>query len=230
MLLRWRTGSYKRESTSVEQIRFVACRYRDFPCYRTPQAVLNAASLGLPVLLLTNMFGSASAGQYSLAVLVLSAPVMLLGQSVGEVFYPSIAKTSRENPKMMSVELRKATIALMLVGAIVLAPVLLFGPVLFSFAFGDEWMRAGNYAQWLAVWLLTVLMNRPAVAAIPVLAMQGTLLIYEVALTVLRVLALAISATFFNEDLIAVASFACVGAAANLLLISLVKMKARDAV
>ncbi|MFP3354114.1 hypothetical protein R0K04_22430, partial [Pseudoalteromonas sp. SIMBA_153] len=73
-------------------IRNAAISQRDFAIYRMPQSMLNAASVGLPTILLASLFSASSAGQYSLAVLVLGAPAMLLGQAVGEVFYPKITR------------------------------------------------------------------------------------------------------------------------------------------
>lgn len=59
---------------------------KDFAIYRMPQSVIRAASMGLPVIMLTTLFGVSSAGQYSILLVILAAPVVLLGDSVGEVF------------------------------------------------------------------------------------------------------------------------------------------------
>lgn len=209
------------------RIKSVAYEHKDFALLRMPQGVLNATAVGLPVLLLTSMFGPSCAGQYSLAMLVLGAPVMLFGQSVGEVFYPKIASAAREPQGRVGQQIRKATATLGAIGVLILAPVFIFGPDLFEFAFGASWSKAGGYSQWLAVWLITVLINRPSVTAIPVLKMQGVLLGYELLLTAARVLSLVGTAHLFADDMISVAAFATVGAAANLALVLLVYLRTR---
>src|SRR5690554_2612594 len=65
---------------------------RDFAIYRMPQSMIRALAMGMPVVVLTALYGPSEAGQYSLTLLILGAPVMLLGDSVGEVFYPKITR------------------------------------------------------------------------------------------------------------------------------------------
>lgn len=49
---------------------------KDFAVYRMPQSVINITTVSLPVIILTSFFGPSSAGQYSLAALILGAPSM----------------------------------------------------------------------------------------------------------------------------------------------------------
>src|SRR5690606_33907739 len=72
----------------------VARRYRDFPLFRAPQVLVNAASQSLPVVLLAAFFGPATAGFYTLCRTVLGVPSQLIGSSVGDVFYPRIAEAA----------------------------------------------------------------------------------------------------------------------------------------
>ena len=95
-----------------------ASQQKDFALYRMPQSILNATTIGLPVLLLTTFFSVAVAGQYSLAAAALAAPLMLLGQSVGEVFYPKITRAINADPDPALQLLLKGTIALSLVAVI----------------------------------------------------------------------------------------------------------------
>ena len=93
-------------------IKAAAISHRDFAMYRMPQSVINAGAVGLPVILLSSFSGSVSAGQYSVAVLVLGAPVMLLGQAVGDVFYPKITEAvTRGSSEALRLTI-KATIVL----------------------------------------------------------------------------------------------------------------------
>lgn len=184
---------------------------KDFAIYRLPQSILNAAAVGLPVILLTNYYGSSAAGYYSLTTLILGAPVLLLGQSVGEVFYPKITNAIRKQASNSLQLVIKATLALGGVAIIPFGTVMLFGPDLFAFAFGEQWKTAGEYAQWIAPWLACVLATRGILAAFPILNLQSYLLVQEVFSIILRSLALIVGLKYYQSDLIAIALFSVVG-------------------
>lgn len=206
-------------------LRAAAFAQRDFPLYRMPQGVINAASLGLPVILLTALFGPATAGQYSLTTLILGAPVALLGQSVADVFFPKFTAAIRENPPAAVSLLNRATVVMT---ALAVAPFTLIaatGDIMFPWVLGSEWERAGQFSQWIAVWMGGVLVTGPAIAAMPVLRLQGALLAHEVLIAGARVGALVFG-SHLNSDLVAVAAFAVVNTVGNLLLLALVLTRA----
>jgi len=196
----------------------VASLYRDFPLLRTPQVLMNAVSQSFPILLLASYFGSTAAGHYSIALSVLGVPAALIGDSVMQVFYPRFneAITIRQNAVAL---LTKATFGMALLGIVPFAIVVILGPFLFEFVFGVGWRTAGEYAQWLAVWLFFAFINRPAVSAIPVIRMQGALLVYEVLSVITRVVALYIGFVILGSDIMSIASFSIVGCVLNCALI-----------
>ena len=192
-------------------IKAAAISHRDFAMYRMPQSTMNAAAIGLPVILLSSFSGSVSAGQYSVAVLVLGAPVMLLGQAVGEVFYPKITRAIMAKSPSAYKLLFKVSAILFAVGLIPFGTMMIFGEYLFSIVFGQEWVVAGNYSQWLSIWLLSNLVTGASIATLPALGLQRFLLIREVFSVILRATALYIGFKFFESDVIAIALFSIVG-------------------
>lgn len=198
----------KRKNISLKK---VAYEYRDFPLYRAPQAVLSAASQSLPVLMLTAFFGPASAGFYALTRTALGLPSTLLGSSVQSVFYPHFNEAVLDKQKTLPL-LIKATAVLAVIGIWPFILVILLGPFLFNFVFGQEWQQAGRYAQWLSIWLFFVLISRPAISAIPVFKMQRWFLGYEVISSAMRVASLILGFVLFSKDIVAVALYSVVGA------------------
>jgi O-antigen/teichoic acid export membrane protein len=188
----------------------VAKQHRDFPLLRTPQNLINGVSQSLPVLLLASFFGSAAAGQYTIALSVLAVPATLVGGSVMSVFYPRIndALHKGENAQFLII---RATLGMALTGGLPYLVVVAAGPILFPFIFGEKWNTAGHYAQWLAPWLFLQFINKPAVAAIPALRLQGGLLIYELFSTGTKVIALWLGFSVFEDDVTAVALFSIAG-------------------
>lgn len=203
---------------NLDGYRQLAWRHRDFAFYRTPQIFLNSTSQGLPVLILVAFFGPVSAGFYSLCRVVLSVPSTLIGQSMASVFYPRFneAVLSNENSYKL---LLKSTLSMAAIGVIPFGLIIFFGPWLFTAIFGEDWLEAGIYAQWLALWSFFAFLNRPSVAAIPVLGLQGYFLIYEVVSVALRVFALYIGFMFYENATTAIALFSAVGVVLNIWLI-----------
>lgn len=196
----------------------LAKQHRSFPLLWTPQNLINVFSQSLPVLMLSSLFGAAYAGQYSIAIAVLALPANMIGGSVMSVFNPRINEAihNGENARALIV---KATLGMATMGALPYLAVIIAGPILFEFVFGKEWHTAGVYAQILAAWLFLQFANRPAVAAIPALKLQGGLLVYECFSTGSKVLALWLGFAYFKSDLVAVALFSFVGVLAYLWLI-----------
>jgi O-antigen/teichoic acid export membrane protein len=206
----------------------LARRHSDFPLYRAPQIFINAASQGLPVIMLASFFGPAAAGFYALGRSVMGLPATLIAQSVGEVFYPRITEASHQGENQHRLILR-ATVGLAAVGIVPFGIVFAIGPWLFGFVFGSEWTVAGEYARWLSLMLFFNFINRPSVAAVPVLGLQRGLVIYEIFSTGSKILALYLGFVVFGSDQVAVALFGILGAAAYIALIAWVMLAARNA-
>src|SRR5690625_1732916 len=159
-------------------LKALAHEHRDFPIYRTPQVMLNAISHSAPTLILASLFGPAIAGFYSLSRSVTSAPVELLGKSIGNVFYAQIAESvnAGNNPRPF---LHRATLSALAIATPPFVVVMLWGAPLFAWAFGSQWYTAGEYARWDALCLLFSLAARPVIARIPIITLQGSFLIAE---------------------------------------------------
>ena len=207
---RYQGSTAEREEGSQTPLKELAHRHRDFPLYRAPQNFINAASQSLPVLMLAAFFGPAAAGFYTLGKMVMGMPSNLLGKAVTDVFYPRITEAAH-NGENLAQHIVRATGALLAVGVVPFGLVFLFGPWLFSLVFGGDWAVAGEYARWLALFFLFNFINKPSVAAVPVLGIQRGLLVYELFSTGGKALGLVAGFYWFGSDLWAVALFSVIG-------------------
>ncbi|AKG03778.1 hypothetical protein AAV35_002550 [Salimicrobium jeotgali] len=205
-------------SYSHSPLKGIAYKYRDFPKYRAPEMFLSAATLNLPILLLTSFSGPVSAGFFTLSKRVLDAPATLIGNSVGNVFYPRITKAYYNNENLNNL-IKKATLGLVLVGAIPYSLVFLSGPWLFEIVFGGEWLQAGIYARWMALDIFFNFINKPSVKALPVLSAQRFQLIFTIVRLIIRSVMLVLGLLIFKNDILAIALFSISGALLNLFLI-----------
>lgn len=217
-LITQQTVIEKESALSFSGIGALAKRYQDFPIYRAPQDIINAFSQGLPILMLASFFGPAAAGFYTLAKAVMGAPSTLIGKSVGDVFYPRITKAAQDKENLFQLIL-KATLALTAIGFAPFTLVVAFGPWLFSLIFGAEWITAGEYARWLALFFLFNFINKPSVAAVPVLGIQKGLFLYEVFSTAAKTLGFFVGLYWFDSAIWAVALFSVIGVFAYITMI-----------
>lgn len=154
-----------------------AVRYKAFPLYSTGAALLNTASLQLAPLVFISLYGASVAGLYALTLRVLSIPVSLIGSSIGSVFL-SEAPSAKKNGTLPGL-VTKLHCKLSMFGSIPLIVLVLFGPDLFVFVFGEDWSKAGVYAQWMSPWLYLQLQWSPLSMLSSVLELQRAALIMQ---------------------------------------------------
>lgn len=206
------------ERLQVAYLFLLAKKYYDFPLYRAPQVFVNAVSQSMPLLALASFFGPTSAGYYLLARMVLGVPSMLVGKSVGDVFYPKVSIASRNGEKITHLIFR-TTIWLAVIGLLPFGIIIVYGPWVFGSIFGDDWIVGGEYARWLAIFFFFGFVNKPCVTAVPVLGIQKGLLVYELFSTGVKVAGLMIGFYLFTNEIVAVALFSMLGALAYVFMI-----------
>lgn len=213
------SGNDPHSDQELTRIRDVALKYRDFPIYRAPQDFINAVSRGAPIIMLSAMSGATVAGFYTLATQLMSSPAGLLGNAAASVLYPDMARKAHDGEDIAPI-IAKSTGTLALLGLIPYGGLCLFAPSLFSIAFGEAWHEAGKYCQWLTLFYYFNLINRPAVAAIPILGKQRGLLAYEIFSTSAKLGSLHVGFNWLNSALAAIAIFSIAGAATYAALIA----------
>lgn len=202
-------------------IKETAKKHYDFPLYRAPEELISTLSQNLPVLLLTSFFGPAAAGFYSIGRTVLSMPSRLIGKAIGDVFYPRITEAKHRGEDLNKL-IKKATFALAGLGVFPFGLIILFGPFLFSFVFGDEWLRAGEYARWIALFSYSTYLNQPAIKSLPVLSAQRFHLFFTIFRSLARISGMLIGLIVFKDDLIAVALFGIISMITNFMLVFII--------
>lgn len=185
-------------------------RYRDFPVYRAPTDIINAAAQSVPVILLASLFSPSTAGLYVLARSVLNLPTNIIGSAIGNVLYARFAELAREK-KPLAPLVVKATLVLFAPGPIIIVACL-FAPSVFGFVFGESWRDSGNFARWMALWVAFLVANIAAVRALPVIGAQHLHLIFNIAILMGGIAALWVGRNMFGTALGSVATY-CVSMA-----------------
>lgn len=178
-------------------------KYADFPKYRAPESFVNALSENLPVILLSFFFGPASAGYFTMSKKILNLPTKIIGNAIGDVFYPRISESRQKKENFSNIFL-KATLILAGVGILPLGLLFLFSPRVFPIILGTEWVIAGEYSRWMSLWVFCILISRPTIKILPVLNAQKFQLCFTVIKTSLSIFTFIIGSYVFNSALIAI--------------------------
>lgn len=176
-LLRSAIQSIDKNDLTIGSLKETAKRYKGFPLYSTWTALSNTISTQLAPIIFIAIFSPEIAGLYALTLRVLSVPTSIIGSTVGQVFLslaPAAART-KELPELIASLHAKLSRA----GIPILILLLIAGPDLFTFVFGEAWRRAGVYAQIMAPWIYLQFKWTPLSMISTVLELQRQALIAQ---------------------------------------------------
>lgn len=140
----------------------VAKKYIDYPKFGIWPAFLNTISLQALVLILTKYYATDDLGYYGLTLIVLSAPLALIGTSYKDVFYQKITALINEQRYQEGIVFfKKSAVALLIMGIPICLVLYFFGEPLFGFVFGKKWERSGQFASVLAFSFVVKLVASP---------------------------------------------------------------------
>jgi O-antigen/teichoic acid export membrane protein len=121
-------------------------RYKKFPLYSLPGALLNVGSGNLLSLVLPSIFSLSTLGFYSLAQRALGAPSALIGSSIAQVFFQHA--TEEKNKTGNIINTFDATVKkLFFISLPIFGFIFFTVEEIFAFAFGEIWREAGIYAK-----------------------------------------------------------------------------------
>jgi O-antigen/teichoic acid export membrane protein len=174
-------------------------KYKNFPLIAAPSSLIVAASNNCPPLLLGLFFSADTAGLYGLGFRVLQVPLRFIGQSISQVFLGQSAIAKRQGG-LHDLAL-KVFCTLSVFSLYTFVPLYLISAELFTTIFGNEWLLAGVYTQWLMPWLFFGFISTPLSMLVTVLQVQSQEFIFQVIFLFGMVAALATGAILKNPDL-----------------------------
>ncbi len=166
--------------------REAAWQYRDFPLYGILSGWLYTAAKHLPFFLLTRFFHSSVTGQFTKAERVLNLPPVLLSMPIGRVFYEQATQAWQESPTKLARLTRRTFWQLAGLGLPILIVIMIWGPELFGFVLGDNWVEAGVYARWLMPWFYLTFIASPLSFLIDIRRKLKAFLYYNLAQFIVR--------------------------------------------
>jgi O-antigen/teichoic acid export membrane protein len=197
--------NYREDHTKLKTLRWsrllaLARKYRKFPKYSIVAHGFNTASGQVPMILLSTLFNTATAGYYTLIQRVIGAPMGLIADALGTVFQQEASKayTHTGNCRAIYVSTFKRLLAL----AVPLFTAFFFAaPALFGWVFGEPWRVAGEYAQILAPMFFLNFVISPLSATYMIAEKQRIDLAWQICLLLLVLTAFGIGIFFSSVQI-----------------------------
>lgn len=191
-------------------------KYKKYPLISTWEALINTSSLQVPTILFAVFFNSTSVGLYALAHRILSLPLTLVGNAIGQVFLSNAANEYRAGRLHLLVNNLNQNLSN--VGMPLAIIIAWIGADLFSIVFGSDWYEAGRYAQWMAPWLYFAFISSPLSTVFNIIDLQGYGVIFQLIMITLRSIAVYVG-IISGEFYITVALFSLASALSYIILI-----------
>lgn len=145
-----RRQAFRFRPLDVQAMRAASREHREFPLYNTLPALLQTATLSIPIFFMVRMFGEDATGQLNLCRQTVLLPVTFFATTWMQVYMQRASRTVIERDPVLP-GLRRSLMALAGMAAALAITLLIGGPWLFTFVFGDAWAEAGRFARILAV-------------------------------------------------------------------------------
>lgn len=134
-----------KSAVTFQKMKKLAIRYKDFPKFSFWAVLSNSLSMYLINIMISLFYGIATLGFYSHVQKVLGMPSMLIGSSIGQVFYQE-ANAERQKTGQAVISFN-STFKKLLIITPVFVIIYFFVEDAFTFVFGDTWRVTGEYAK-----------------------------------------------------------------------------------
>lgn len=187
-----------RRLVSKKRMKEVAIQYKRFPLFNSFQSVLDAFQINGLVYLISILFGQYFVGIFYLAIRIMFVPMNLIGSSISQVFYQEASDLEKDNKPLLPL-MRKTALQSFVLISPVFVLILLFGPLLFGFVFGETWTDSGRYAQYLCPWICLDFIRAPLSQIPLIINKQKEMLTFTLVSNVLILVAFIFGSMYFED-------------------------------
>lgn len=131
---------------SLSILKDVFKSYREFVIFQFPANALGAISRQFPMQFLARLFENAVLGAYSMCQRVIYYPVQLIAVPMSTAFFRIATRYRREGLDLSRFVFKLVASSMILAMPIVLV-VVYWGPEMFAFVLGKQWVEAGELAS-----------------------------------------------------------------------------------
>lgn len=132
--------------TTKKRLKSVALKYKEFPLYDIPTALISSSNQNIPNILFNSFFSNLTGGFYYLAIKIIGLPISLISSAFLDVFKQQASEeySKRGNAKETYVKTFKT---LFLLSIIPFSIFFYYAEDIFMILFGKEWVISGKFAK-----------------------------------------------------------------------------------
>lgn len=159
--------SFYKPQSSYRKTAVLLRNYKQFPTVSLPHVMIDLGRDLLIAALLIYFFSKDVFGSYNHSYTILRLPLMVIGASIGQVFYNRCSVMVNQGESIFP--LIKRTMAILFLLSLVPFGVIFFtGESLFGFVFSKAWQESGYFSEIMAPWLMMNFVISP-VSSIPMI-------------------------------------------------------------
>lgn len=134
---------FLRDSAKIQDynLKDLLYRYRRFPTFSAPAALINSLGLQAPIFILSAVISPASLGLFVFVNRLIVVPMGIISQSMAQVFIGEIGKAKIEKRPLLPIFTKYVVFTLSL-ALMVILPVIPFIGQIIPFLFGIKWEKA----------------------------------------------------------------------------------------
>lgn len=135
-------------------------KYKEFPRVNLPHTIIDSARELLIAFFIVQIFSQSFFGSYDLSFRMLKIPLLLIGVSLGQIFYNKCSALYANKREMFPL-LKRTTFLLLAISIVPFTIIFFYGEPIFVWVFGDQWVLAGRISEILAPWLMVNFIASP---------------------------------------------------------------------
>jgi lipopolysaccharide exporter len=179
----------------------IAKEYKEFPRVNIFQGLIDHFQMQGVILIGSTYFVNSVMGFYSMSMRVLQVPMWLIIRPLSHAFFSEASELHRNGKSLLPVT-KKMLLRSALLGIPMVLVLVLFGPALFVFFFGEEWRASGELARILSFWIYVDFLRAPISQVPMILGRQRLLLAFSIAGLIIMFAAILIAGNYYSNDLL----------------------------
>ena len=197
---RFTNSSFKISSKSPRNA-VLARQYIEFPKINLPHTLMDLGKELLIAFIIWEIFGKREYGLFNHTYQMLRIPLVLIGASIGQVFFQRCAERINKGENITIVA-RQSVKTLFVFSIVPFSVVFFFGAELFALVFGEDWREAGQYAQIMAPWFMVNFMSSPISSLPLILKKQGSFFMLALVGSLLMIASLLLPNWLYGASII----------------------------
>tara|TARA_Y100001970_G_scaffold287995_1_gene414050 strand:+ start:671 stop:2110 length:1440 start_codon:yes stop_codon:yes gene_type:complete len=164
-------------------------KYKKYAIFSSPSHLINTIGMWLPVIFIWSFFEEKYASLFFLSHRAINLPVLLLGHSIGKIFFSEALDSM--NQGILNKSISQYFKILLHIAIPFLLVCIFLSPEIFSFIFSEKWSQAGDIVRILSPWIFITFIAAPLSTIPTIFYRQEVELKFHSILLIFRIISLS---------------------------------------